>query len=78
MMKMGMRLMAEDKFENAVIAKLQDEGWDYRKDLSNKNTDVLYQHWRDIINRNNRIKLENKLLSDDEFQSLNFINEIQA
>lgn len=65
-----MRLMAEDKFENAVITKLQDEGWDYRKDLSNKNTDVLYQHWRDIINRNNRIKLDNKLLSDDEFQSL--------
>lgn len=65
-----MFIMAEDKFEKAVIAKLQDEGWEYRQDLSNKNTDVLYHHWRDIINRNNRIKLENKLLSDDEFQSL--------
>lgn len=62
--------MAEDKFEQALIMKLEDEGWEYRPDLSNKTADSLYQHWRDIVNCNNHIKLKDTPLSDDEFRSL--------
>ena len=62
--------MAEDKFEQAVITKLEDEGWEYRSDLSNKTADSLYHHWRDIVNCNNRIKLKDNLLSDNEFRLL--------
>lgn len=59
--------MAENQFEEAVIKKLTQEGWDYRKDLSGVNISVLENHWRDILNRNNSSKLEGTLLSDSEF-----------
>ncbi|USS88346.1 type I restriction endonuclease subunit R [Fructilactobacillus hinvesii] len=62
--------MAEDQFEKAVIKKLEDEGWTYRPELSNKPDDILYQHWRDILNRNNRAKLDGTPLSDEEFNQL--------
>ncbi|CAH1855443.1 type I restriction endonuclease subunit R [Convivina intestini] len=62
--------MAEEKFELAVIEKLTQEGWTYRDDLSGKTEDVLYDHWREILNRNNRTKLEGKELSDNEFRRL--------
>lgn len=59
--------MAENQFEEAVIKKLTQEGWDYRKDLSGVNISVLENHWRGILNRNNSSKLEGTLLSDSEF-----------
>jgi type I restriction enzyme R subunit len=49
--------MAEDKFEQAVIKKLKDEGWTYRSDLSGVTDDKLYDHWREIINENNSKRL---------------------
>lgn len=62
--------MAEDKFEKAVITKLKSEGWEYREDLSGVTTKSLYDHWRSILNENNARKLEGKLLSDTEFESV--------
>ena len=47
--------MAEDKFEQAVIDKLKSEGWEYLTDYSGVTVDRLYDHWRDILNANNRI-----------------------
>ena len=62
--------MAENKFENAVIDKLESEGWTYRNDLSNTTTKVLYEHWREILNQNNAPKLAGNVLSDNEFHQL--------
>ena len=50
--------MAEDKFEQAVIEKLKSEGWDYLTDYSGVTVNRLYDHWRDILNANNRKRLE--------------------
>lgn len=62
--------MAENKFEDAVIAKLKTEGWTYRDDLSGVSTQALYEHWRHILNQNNVRKLDNVPLSDTEFENL--------
>lgn len=62
--------MSEEKFEQAVIEKLKKEGWTYREDLSNKKAEVLEQNWREILNDNNRIKLKDNPLSDNEFDNL--------
>lgn len=62
--------MAEDKFEAAVIEKLKAEGWTYRPDLSGVTTQVLYDHWRDILNQNNARKLQGTPLSDAEFENV--------
>ncbi|WP_406834691.1 type I restriction endonuclease subunit R [Lactococcus lactis] len=59
--------MAEAKFEEALIKKLESEGWTYRKDYSNVSVKKLEQHWRDILNEINSHKLNGKLLSDIEF-----------
>ncbi|WP_203626423.1 type I restriction endonuclease subunit R [Lacticaseibacillus mingshuiensis] len=62
--------MAEDKFEQAVITKLKSEGWAYREDLSNVKSTALYDHWREILNDNNRTKLDGVPLTDNEFENL--------
>lgn len=62
--------MAEDKFEQAVIAKLMAEGWEYRDDLSGKTAKMLYDNWRKILNENNERRLEGIPLSDTEFESV--------
>lgn len=62
--------MAENKFEDAVIAKLKTDGWTYRDDLSGVSTQALYEHWRHILNQNNVRKLDNVPLSDTEFENL--------
>ena len=62
--------MAEDKFEQAVIEKLKSEGWDYLTDYSGVTVDRLYDHWRDILNANNRKRLEDTPLSDNEFEQV--------
>lgn len=62
--------MAEEKFEQAVIKKLKDEGWTYRQDLSGVTADKLYDHWRDVLNENNVKRLEGRKLSDNEFRLL--------
>ncbi|EUJ42788.1 type I restriction endonuclease subunit R [Listeria rocourtiae] len=59
--------MAEAKFEEALIKKLEAEGWNYRKDFSNVSIKKLEQHWRDILNETNAHKLNGTLLSDIEF-----------
>lgn len=59
--------MAEAKFEAALIKKLESEGWNYRKDLSNVSIKKLEQHWREILNETNAHKLNGKRLSDIEF-----------
>ena len=53
--------MAEDKFEQAVIEKLKSEGWDYLSAYSGVTVERLYDHWRDILNANNRARLEDNL-----------------
>lgn len=60
--------MAEDKFEQAVIEKLKSEGRDYLSEYSGVTVDRLYDHWRDILNANNRKRLEDTPLSDNEFE----------
>lgn len=62
--------MAEDKFEEAVIEKLKSEGWDYLSDYSGVTVNHLYDQWRDILNDNNRTRLEGVLLSDNEFEQV--------
>ncbi|WP_462259356.1 type I restriction endonuclease subunit R [Vagococcus teuberi] len=59
--------MAEDKFEKALIKKLEAEGWTYRKDLSGVSTTKLEEYWRDVLNEVNAPKLNRVLLSDVEF-----------
>jgi type I site-specific deoxyribonuclease, HsdR family len=59
--------LAEAKFEEALIKKLESEGWNYRKDFSNISMNRLEQHWRDILNEINAHKLNGTLLSDIEF-----------
>ncbi|MCT0013215.1 restriction endonuclease subunit R [Weissella confusa] len=44
--------MAEDKFEQAVAAKLKGEGWVCPTDYSGVTVDRLYNHWLDILNVN--------------------------
>lgn len=62
--------MAEDKFEQAVIEELKDEGWDYLPDYSEVTIDKLYDHWRDILNQNNLQRLDGTLLTDSEFEQI--------
>lgn len=62
--------MAEDKFEQAVIDKLKSGGWEYLTDYSGVTVDRLYNHWRDILNANNRKRLEDTPLSDNEFEQV--------
>ncbi|MDB1679833.1 MULTISPECIES: type I restriction endonuclease subunit R [Enterococcus] len=59
--------MAEAKFEEALIKKLEAEGWTYRKDFSNVSIKKLEQHWRDVLNEINAHKLNGIPLSDIEF-----------
>ncbi|MGX7244400.1 DEAD/DEAH box helicase family protein [Enterococcus quebecensis] len=59
--------MAEAKFEEALIKKLEAEGWTYRKELSNVSIKKIEQHWRDILNETNAYKLKGIPLSDVEF-----------
>lgn len=67
--------MAEAKFEEALIKKLEAEGWTYCKDFSNVSIKKLEQHWRDILNEKNAHKLNGTLLSDTEFSLI--LQEIQ-
>lgn len=62
--------MAEDKFEQAVIQELVSEEWDYLPAYSGVTVDKLYQHWRDILNKNNAHRLEGTPLSDSEFDQV--------
>lgn len=62
--------MAEDKFEQIVIEKLESVGWYYLSAYSGVTVERLYDHWRDILNANNRARLEDNLLSDDEFEQV--------
>lgn len=62
-----MSILAEDKFEKALIKKLEAEGWTYRKDLSNVSTKKLEEHWKDVLNEINAHKLNSIELSDIEF-----------
>lgn len=59
--------MAEAKFEEALIKKLEAEGWTYRKDLSNVPIKTLENHWREVLDEINAYKLNGKPLSDVEF-----------
>lgn len=60
-------MLAEDKFERALIKKLEAEGWKYRQDLSNVSTKKLEQHWRNVLNEINAHKLNGIKLSNIEF-----------
>lgn len=62
-----MESLAEDKFEKALIKKLEAEGWKYRQDLSNVSTKKLEEHWRNVLNEINAHKLNETKLSDIEF-----------
>ena len=67
--------MAEAKFEEALIKKLESEGWTYRKDLSNVSIKKLEQHWHDVLNETNAHKLNGTPLSDNEFKMI--LQELQ-
>ena len=62
-----MYLLAEDKFEKALIKKLESEGWTYRQDLSGVSTKELENHWRKVLDEVNAHKLNGINLSDIEF-----------
>lgn len=62
--------MAEDKFEQAVIEKLKQEGWEYLADYSGVTVDKLYDHWRYILNQNNAKRLDGTPLTDAEFEQV--------
>lgn len=60
-------MLAEDKFEKALIKKLEAEGWTYRQDLSGVSTKKLEEHWRNVLDEVNAHKLNGIKLSDIEF-----------
>lgn len=62
-----MSRLAEDKFEKALIKKLEAEGWVYRKDLSGVSTKKLEEHWKKVLNEVNAHKLNGVELSEIEF-----------
>lgn len=71
--------MAEEKFEQALIKKLSSAGWTYRDDLSNQSEEILWKHWRDMINQQNYARLDETPLTDTEFQRLkDRINVLQT
>lgn len=67
--------MAEAQFEKALIKKLESEGWSYNKEYSNSSIKKLEEHWRDILNEINAHKLDEKPLSDIEFDLI--LQELQ-
>ena len=71
--------MAEEKFEQALIKKLTDTGWTYRGDLSDQPEEILWSHWREILNQHNYARLNETLISDTEFLRLrDTINAFQT
>ncbi|QVK11519.1 HsdR family type I site-specific deoxyribonuclease [Weissella ceti] len=68
--------MAEERFEEDLIDRLagrnglKTEGWTYNDDLSGSTSEKLYDHWRDILNRNNRNRLNGTPLTDAELGRL--------
>lgn len=71
--------MAEEKFEKSIIKKLVDEGWTYNQELSGSHIAKLEEHWRVILNQNNRIKLQDQPLSNNEFDALRLeLNKIKT
>lgn len=71
--------MAEEKFEQALIKKLVSSGWTYRKDLSDHTEDILWTHWRELLNQQNYARLDETPISDTEFLRIrNTINTLQT
>lgn len=68
--------MAEEKFEQALIKKLTDTGWTYRDDLSDQPEEILWSHWREILNQHNYARLNETPISDTEF--LRLIDTVNA
>ena len=62
--------MAEEKFEQALIKKLTDTGWTYRGDLSDQPEEILWSHWREILNQHTYARLNETPISDTEFLRL--------
>lgn len=62
--------MAEEKFEQALIKKLTDTGWTYREDLSDQPEEILWSHWRELLNQHNYARLNDVPISDTEFLRL--------
>lgn len=71
--------MAEEKFEQALIKKLTDTGWTYREDLSDQPEEILWSHWRELLNQHNYARLNDVPISDTEFLRLrDTINAFQT
>ena len=71
--------MAEEKFEQALIKKLSDTGWTYREDLSDQPEEILWLHWRELLNQHNYARLNETPISDTEFLRLrDTINAFQT
>ena len=71
--------MAEEKFEQALIKKLVSSGWTYRKDLSDHTEDILWAHWRELLNQQNYARLDETPISDTEFLRIrNTISTLQT
>lgn len=71
--------MAEEKFEQALIKKLTASGWTYRDDLSNQTEEILWVHWRELLNQHNYARLNDVPISDTEFLRLrDTINALQT
>ena len=71
--------MAEEKFEQALIKKLTDTGWTYREDLSDQPEEILWSHWRELLNQHNYARLNETAISDTEFLRLrDTINAFQT
>lgn len=71
--------MAEEKFEQALIKKLTDTGWTYREDLSDQPEEILWSHWRELLNQHNYARLNETTISDTEFLRLrDTINAFQT
>ena len=53
------------KWRKINLNKLKSEGWEYLTDYSGVAVDRLYDNWSDILNANNRKRLEDTTLSDN-------------
>ncbi|WGE86316.1 DEAD/DEAH box helicase family protein [Actinobacillus equuli] len=61
---------SELEFERSVIKSLEDNGWHYRHDLSNKTEDALLTNWREMLFQRNRDRLKDQPLTDEEFEQI--------
>lgn len=64
------KVKGELAFENEFIETLTQNGWTYNEELLNATPDMLEDHFRDILNLNNRDVLDGTEITDAEMEDI--------